>query len=40
MRARPAAAKGRFIENITLAASMSPPIKVDVTKHIKIAAAA
>lgn len=40
MRARPAAAKGRFIENITLAASMSPPIKVDVTKHIKIATAA
>jgi len=40
MRARPAAAKGRFIENITLASSMSPPIKVDVSKHIKIAAAA
>jgi len=40
MRARPAAAKGRFIENITLAATMSPPIKVDVTKHVKIAVAA
>lgn len=40
MRARPAAAKGRFIENITLAASMSPPIKVDVARHIKIATAA
>ncbi len=40
MRARPASAKGRFIENITLAATMSPPIKVDVTKHIKIAVAA
>lgn len=40
MRSRPAAAKGRFIENITLAATMSPPIKVDVSKHIKIAVAA
>src|SRR5689334_16162531 len=39
MRARPAAAKGRFIENLTLAATMSPPIKVDVSKHIKIAVA-
>ena len=40
MRARPAAAKGRFIETLTLAATMSPPIKIDVSKHIKIAAAA
>jgi large subunit ribosomal protein L1 len=40
MRARPAAAKGRFIENLTLAATMSPPLKVDVSKHIKIAVAA
>lgn len=40
MRARPPAAKGRFIDAITLAASMSPPIKLDVTKHVKIASAA
>ena len=40
MRARPASAKGRFIETMTLAATMSPPIKIDVTKHIKIATAA
>lgn len=37
-RARPASAKGRFIETITVAATMSPAIKVDVTKHIKSAA--
>jgi large subunit ribosomal protein L1 len=40
VRARPASAKGRYIESITLAASMSPPIKLDVTKHVKIATAA
>jgi large subunit ribosomal protein L1 len=37
-RARPASAKGRFIETITVAATMSPAIKVDVAKHIKLAA--
>lgn len=37
-RARPASAKGRFIETITVAATMSPAIKVDVAKHIKAAA--
>jgi large subunit ribosomal protein L1 len=37
-RARPASAKGRFIETITVAATMSPAIKVDVSKHIKAAA--
>ncbi len=39
LRARPASAKGRYIQNITLAATMSPPIKLDVSKHIKTAAA-
>ena len=38
VRARPASAKGRFVETITLAGTMSPAIKVDVSKHVKTAA--
>lgn len=38
LRARPASAKGNFIQSITLAATMSPPIKLDVAKYIKSAA--
>jgi len=38
LRARPASAKGLFIQSITLAATMSPPLKLDVGKYVKIAA--
>jgi large subunit ribosomal protein L1 len=38
LRARPASAKGAFIQSITLAATMSPPLKLDVAKYIKSAA--
>jgi large subunit ribosomal protein L1 len=38
LRARPASAKGLFIQSITLAATMSPPLKLDVSKYIKTAA--
>ncbi len=38
LRARPASAKGTFIQSITLAATMSPPLKLDVSKYIKSAA--
>lgn len=38
LRARPASAKGTYIQSITLAATMSPPLKLDVAKYIKTAA--
>jgi large subunit ribosomal protein L1 len=38
LRARPASAKGLFIQSITLAATMSPPLKLDVAKYVKSAA--
>ena len=36
VRARPPAAKGRFIESCTLASTMSPGLPVDVSKFLKI----
>lgn len=36
VRARPSAAKGRFIESCTLAASMTPGLPVDVSKYLKV----
>lgn len=38
VRARPASAKGRFIQSITLAGTMSPPLKIDVSKYVKAVA--
>lgn len=38
LRARPSSAKGRYIQSITLASTMSPPLKLDVAKYIKTAA--
>jgi len=35
-RARPATAKGKFIENIVLASTMSPGLKIDVSKYVKL----
>lgn len=35
VKARPASAKGRFIENLTLAATMSPGVRVDVAPFLK-----
>jgi large subunit ribosomal protein L1 len=32
MRAKPAAAKGRYIKQVTLATTMSPGIKIDPSK--------
>lgn len=35
-RARPATAKGKFIENVVLASTMSPALKIDVAKYVKL----
>ena len=35
VRARPATAKGRFIQNITLAGTMTPGLQIDVAKYVK-----
>jgi large subunit ribosomal protein L1 len=35
VKARPASAKGRFVENITLAATMTPPLTVDASPFLK-----
>ncbi|MEI6714695.1 MAG: 50S ribosomal protein L1 [Verrucomicrobiota bacterium] len=35
IKARPASAKGRFVENITIAATMSPGLRVDVAPFLK-----
>ena len=35
-RARPATAKGRFIETVTMAATMTPGLRIDVSKYIKL----
>jgi len=35
-RARPASAKGKFIENVVLASTMSPGLKIDVSKYVKM----
>jgi large subunit ribosomal protein L1 len=35
LRARPASAKGKFIHSITLASTMTPPIKIDLAKYVK-----
>jgi large subunit ribosomal protein L1 len=35
VKARPAAAKGKFVHNITLSATMSPGVKVDPSPFLK-----
>jgi large subunit ribosomal protein L1 len=37
VKARPATAKGRFVDNITLAATMSPGVTVDASPFLKFA---
>ena len=35
VKARPATAKGVFVENVTLSATMSPGLKVDASSFLK-----
>jgi large subunit ribosomal protein L1 len=35
VKARPATAKGRFVENVTLSATMSPGLTVDASPFLK-----
>ncbi len=37
VKARPATAKGRFVDNITIAATMTPGVTVDASQFLKIA---
>jgi large subunit ribosomal protein L1 len=37
VRARPATAKGKFVQGITFSATMSPAIKLDLAKYVKAA---
>ena len=34
-RSRPATAKGKFIVNVVLASTMSPGLKIDISKYVK-----
>lgn len=36
VRAKPASAKGRYVQSITMAATMSPAVRVDVSKYVKL----
>jgi large subunit ribosomal protein L1 len=36
VRAKPATARGKYIHSITLAATMSPPLRIDVAKYVKL----
>lgn len=35
VKARPASAKGRFVENISLAATMTPGVTIDAAQFLK-----
>ncbi len=36
VRAKPASAKGKYVETISMAATMSPAVRVDVSKYVKL----
>ena len=36
VRAKPASAKGKYVQTISMAATMSPAVRVDVSKYVKL----
>lgn len=36
VRAKPASARGRYVESLTLAATMSPAVRIDVARYVKL----
>ncbi|MES2505705.1 MAG: 50S ribosomal protein L1 [Verrucomicrobiota bacterium] len=36
VRAKPASARGKYVQSITLAATMSPALRIDVSKYVKL----
>ncbi|MCP5559473.1 MAG: 50S ribosomal protein L1 [Verrucomicrobiaceae bacterium] len=36
VRAKPATARGKYVESITMAATMTPPVRIDVSKYVKL----
>lgn len=36
VRAKPASAKGKYVQTMTMAATMSPAVRVDVSKYVKL----
>jgi large subunit ribosomal protein L1 len=36
VRAKPASARGKYVQSITLASTMSPALRIDVSKYIKL----
>lgn len=36
VRAKPASARGKYVQSITLAATMSPALRIDVSRYIKL----
>ena len=36
VRAKPASARGRYVESLTLAATMSPAVRIEVSRYVKL----
>lgn len=36
VRAKPASARGRYVQSLTLAATMSPAVRIDVARYVKL----
>ena len=36
VRAKPASARGKYVSSITMAATMSPAVRIDVSKYVRL----